>query len=112
MGKKEVTYKSRVDWEKALGYLDELLAGLKSGTVYVQNGREYVALHPGGPIDLEVAAVEKKGKQRVSIELGWLSQEEPTEPQPELKITTSEPEIEEEYEEEDEVEEVEGNPAG
>lgn len=103
MSKNEITFKGRLEKKQALEYLTELVNGMASGQVFVQNGERYVSLTPGRMLDVEIEAVEKKGKEKLSIELSWGIESEP-EVDSSLKITTSEPEVRVE----EEVEEVSG----
>jgi amphi-Trp domain-containing protein len=92
MGKKGISFKARLDQGKVIAYLEQLLDGLKSGTVYVQQGNEYVALSPANPIKIAVSASQKEGKEKISFEMTW-GKEEPIGEQPPLRISMSEPEI-------------------
>lgn len=94
MGKREISFKARVDQQTVINYLEDLLEGLRAGAAYVQSGNEYVTLKPTSAIDMEVEAVQKKDKQRVSIELSWNDEQPVEKPRAELRITTTEPEIE------------------
>ncbi len=92
MGKKNLSFKARLDQGKVIAYLEQLLDGLKSGTVYVQQGDEYVALSPTKQMKIEVSASQKDEKEKLTFELSW-GKEQPIGEQPTLKISTSEPEI-------------------
>ncbi|MBD3403163.1 amphi-Trp domain-containing protein [candidate division GN15 bacterium] len=94
MSKKEVSFKGRLEQQQVMAYLNELVTGLKTGTVYVQNGDGYVSLSPGRLINIEIEAVEKKDKEKLVIEMTWGRDEEVAEVSP-LKISTSEPVVEE-----------------
>jgi amphi-Trp domain-containing protein len=95
LGKKEISFKGRLEQQKLVGYLEELLAGLKSGTVFIQHGDDFVRLSPTELVEFEVEASQKKGKEKLTLEISWLV-EGPTDSDSELKITTSEPAAESE----------------
>ncbi len=97
MSKKEISYKGRVEYEKAIEYLEELVKGLKSGTVYLQSEQEYIELSPGKTVMIEASASQKKDKEKFSLELSWYLTEADGEDIG-LKISTTKPEIDEEVE--------------
>ena len=37
----------------------------------IQKGSSFVTLKPSGQIEVELAAAEKKGKQKIEIQLSW-----------------------------------------
>ncbi len=88
----KITFKGRLEQKKAIEYLEQLLDGLKAGAVYVQNEDEYVTLNPTKEIYIEVSASRKKEKEKFSMELSWYS---PPEGEANLRISTTEPVIEE-----------------
>jgi amphi-Trp domain-containing protein len=92
VGKKEISYKGRVEPGLVVTYLEELLKGLRAGTLYVQSGDDYVSLKPTKIVDIEVEAVEKKEKAKFTLELSWETEPAGAE-QAELKILSTEPKI-------------------
>jgi len=105
VSKKETSFKGRVEQTMAIAYLTELIAGMESGRVYVQNGNEYVELESADMVDMEIEATQKKGKSKFKLELSW-SKEEATDVESSLKISTEKPEVAEpETPADDEVEE-------
>lgn len=106
MSKKEISFKGKIRQEQAIDYLESLLQAMREGTIYVQNGDDFVSLEPTDIVELEVSAARKKEKGKLELELSW-SKEQPIEGESPLKILTSEPEIsaavgEDEEEEEEE----------
>ena len=100
MGKKEISYKGKVEYQKAIEYLEELVKGLKSGEVYLQDGEEFVELSPAKVVQIEASASQKKEKEKFSLELSWYLNE-PEGGDIGLKISTSKPEsVSEEVKEE------------
>jgi len=92
MGKKEVVYKARLENAKAMDYLKKILDSLDSGTCYLQSDDSVVALEPAELVDLEVEALEKRDKKRLTIELSWYAPS-PSSEVPDLRITTEAPEV-------------------
>ncbi len=93
MSKKELRFKGKMEIHSVISYLEDLIKSLREGTLYVQQGDEYVALHPVELMKLEVEASRKEEKERLMFEISW--KKEATIPcQSELKITPSEPEKE------------------
>jgi amphi-Trp domain-containing protein len=90
MGKKEISYKGRVEYQKAIEYLEELVKGLKRGSVYLQNGEEEVQLHPAEIVHIEASASQKKEKEKFTLELSWYLTE-PEINEVGLQISTSPP---------------------
>jgi len=89
MEKREINIKSKMEKNKVISYLDDLVRSLKEGTVCVQQGTEIVTLRPSSHIEMEMEASMKKHKERICIELTWNVDQEKEEP--EFSITASEP---------------------
>ena len=107
MSKQELSLKGTVDLERAIGYLEDLIASLKAGTVHIQQGDKGLTIHPRDVVDLEVEVEQKKAKEKFTIELAWRNGvTTPTDG--DLVISSEAPEPVEEDEETDEtvVEEV------
>lgn len=90
----EVKLKRKMEAEAVGALLTDLVNAFKQGTVCVQEGAGFVTLKPAGEINVEIVAGEKKGKQKIEIELAW---EEPpavadVEELP-VRITAEEPEF-------------------
>ncbi|MBI4667187.1 MAG: amphi-Trp domain-containing protein [Nitrospinae bacterium] len=92
MSKKEVEVKGNMDLKTAIGHLEELVASFKAGTVCIQNGSEFVTLKPKPAVTFEMEASRKKGKEKLSLEIGWMIEKMPVEENPSLKISSKEPE--------------------
>lgn len=91
MSKKEVKLKGVMGRDQVVAYLEDLLAGLKSGKICVQQGEEFVTLCPEQLINVEVQASVKKGKEKFEMELVWRKEEAPVEMSG-TRISASEPE--------------------
>ncbi len=91
MSKQTVKVKGVMERDQAVGYLEDLVAGLKAGRVCVQQEDRFVTLCPEGLISVEVEASIKKGKEKFELELSWRKEEQPQVPT-DMKISASEPE--------------------
>lgn len=70
-GKKEISFHGSVDLPAAIAQLEDLLAGLKSGTLCIQQGAQYLTVHPVENMDLGVRVRRKGDKESVSVLLEW-----------------------------------------
>lgn len=82
--KQELTVKGTMDIERAVGYLEGFTQALRGGTVTVEQGEKILVLKPKRTVDVEVEAVQKKGKERFVIEITWRTEEE-IEEEPEME---------------------------
>lgn len=91
MSKNGIAVKGTMDFESVVSFLEDLLASFKQKTVCVQRGDEFVTLAPGDNIEMELEAVEKKGKQKLTLELEWQEELDAEEAIP-FRVTAKEPE--------------------
>jgi len=71
MKKNEVKVKRKLDAEAVGALLSDLVNSFNQGTVCIQEGPAFVTLKPVGEIEAEIIAADKKGKQKIEIELSW-----------------------------------------
>ena len=71
MEKQKVGVKMTVSLPEAVEYLENLLAGLKSGSIEVRSGEQSVTLVPADMVAMEIEAKVKKGKRKFAYELAW-----------------------------------------
>jgi len=71
MKKNEVEIKCKMEADTAADMLLDLANSFKKGKVVIQKGASFVTLRPTGVIAVEIEAVEKKGKQKIEIQLDW-----------------------------------------
>jgi len=76
MEKKTVVFKEKMDRNKIIACMNDLLDSFKAGTVCIQHGEDLVTLKPNAHISLEMEASVKKGKERLTIELSWRNDKE------------------------------------
>lgn len=91
MEKKTVAIKEKMELSKVITCLEDLLAGLKTGTMCIQHGDDLVTLRPEKCVELEIEAVIKKGKEKFSLELNWSNEKEKETEEKEFRIMSSEP---------------------
>lgn len=92
MGKKELFHRTEVSPKEAAARLTELADGLIEGTVCLSKGGDYVVLHPGYRVSLEIGGAAKKDKAKLSVELSWRLDEEAPPREEELTIASRAPE--------------------
>ena len=79
MGKREVKVKWIMNREQLAAYLEEVVAGLREGTICVQKDSEKLLLHPSDAVKVKIEAVEKKDKYQFEMELEWVQAPEAAE---------------------------------
>ena len=67
MSKQEIKLKGNLEAVKAAEYLSDLAASMKSGSIYIQKGGEFVNLKPFGSMEFEIEAKRKKHKEKITI---------------------------------------------
>ncbi len=92
MSKHGIAIKGTMDFESVLAFLEDVVNSFREKTVCVQRGDEFITLKPGETIDMELEAVEKKGKQKLSLELSW-REEIITESEEPFKVSCDVPEV-------------------
>jgi len=71
MKKNEVAIKYKLETDAVAAMLSDLAKSFKEGKLVIQKGASLVTLRPAGVIEVEIEAVEKKGKQKIEIQLDW-----------------------------------------
>jgi amphi-Trp domain-containing protein len=89
--KNEVTVKCKLEADAVGSMLLDLANNFKEGKVVIQKGPSFVTLRPAGQIEVEIEAVEKKGKQKIEIQLSWKEEILLDDPEAEIKISAEEP---------------------
>ncbi len=89
--KHEVSTKVIMQVKDVIAYLEDLTASLKAGQVCVQQGNEFVTLKPAEAIEVEVEAVQKKDKEKFTLEISWKNESRMVGEINELKISAKEP---------------------
>ena len=90
--KQSINVKGAMDFEGVISFLSDFLVSFKERKVCVQRGEEFVTLKPGDQVEMEIEAQEKKGKQKVSLELSWKT-DLPLEGDKSFKVSSMEPEV-------------------
>ena len=67
----EVAYRCQLETEKVAVLLEEIAAGLKSGTVTVEHGDQNVSITPSDVVSVRVRARQSEKNERISIRVRW-----------------------------------------
>ncbi|MES9995695.1 amphi-Trp domain-containing protein [Desulfovibrio aminophilus] len=67
----KVSIDQYVEVKQVVAYLEDLVRGLKAGSIMVQHGEESVVLTPPDMVEMEVEAKQKKDKSKFALELSW-----------------------------------------
>ena len=67
----DVAYQSQLETEKVAAILEEIAAGLKSGSVTVEHGDQNVSIPPSDVVSVTVRARQSKNNERFSIRVRW-----------------------------------------
>lgn len=71
MGKSGMEFKSTMDKEQVAVLLEDLARSIRKGTVCAQQDPEFLTLSPTEIIEVEFEAGQKKGKEKIGLELSW-----------------------------------------
>jgi len=96
MKKNEVTVKCKMEADAVADMLSDMVNSFREGKVVIQKGSSFVTLKPVGQIELELEATEKKGKQKIEIQLSWKEEILLEQKEDEFRISGEEPCLEEE----------------
>ena len=77
MSKKTLKHESYQDSTSIQLYLEEILAGLKKGTLKIATGDDQLELSPNGLLQLQVSASAKKSRQQLSMKISWTPENAP-----------------------------------
>lgn len=92
MGKKDIEFKVIGSNEELADYLENLSAGLRKGTLYIEQGTQALSLAPSDELTMELSGKTKEEKQKLSIKLSWRTVPKASEGDSALKIATETPE--------------------
>ena len=67
----DVAYQSQLDTAKVAAILEEIAAGLKSGSVTVEHGDQKLSIAPSDVVNVRVRARQSKKNERLSIRVRW-----------------------------------------
>jgi amphi-Trp domain-containing protein len=66
-----VAYRSQLEVEKVAVLLEDIAAGLRSGSVTVEHGDQNVSITPSEVVSIRVRARQSEKNERLSIRLRW-----------------------------------------
>jgi len=64
-------YEARLTRAEALEYLEAIVEGLRKGILTISTPGRVLTLRPGGLIELELGAKQKKDREKLQLELEW-----------------------------------------
>lgn len=67
----EVHLESTLELSQAIAYLEDIVAGLKSGSLNVQHEADELALTPQRTVSVDIKARQKGEKESVRLKLSW-----------------------------------------
>lgn len=85
---REVEVEASMELGQAVAYLEEIVAGLKSGRLCLENEGEELLLSPQRQVKVLVEARHKKDKESVGIKLTWHVPMPQKAPIPALRISS------------------------
>lgn len=92
MAKKEVSISGKMEKARVIEHLDKLVRSLRDGSVYVQQGSDYVGLNPAEFVDFELDASSRKNKETLELKLSWRKVESIDETE-DVTISSEKPEV-------------------
>lgn len=72
MGKGKIKSKHTMTRENLAAYLENLLTGLRQGTLILDDEERPMVLRPSDPIEAEVEIKQKSDKEKVEFKLTWV----------------------------------------
>ena len=69
----KIKYKRRMEREEAVSYFTSLISGLKKGSVQFKQGKDTVVLTPSDLVDVDIKALTKGKREKVTFEISWLT---------------------------------------
>jgi len=103
--KQEVNIKQELSMEETVALFNEIAKSISEGTISIEYGKKQITLKSGCCFDVMIEASQKKGKQKLNIELSWKEGDSVCPCKPVLKISSQEPIVEEPAEETETLEE-------
>ncbi|MFZ3046185.1 MAG: amphi-Trp domain-containing protein [Desulfatirhabdiaceae bacterium] len=91
MKKNEISVKCKLEADAIANLLSDMAKSFREGKVVIQKKSSFITLNPAGQIEVEIEAVEKKGKQKIEIELSWKEEKFSDKDADEIRVTCDEP---------------------
>lgn len=73
MSKEKIEIEKVLDLPTAIAHLENVLSGLRKGSLTLTQGLDSVTLNTPSVLAFELSASRRKEKQKLSIELSWKS---------------------------------------
>ncbi|MCA9503547.1 MAG: amphi-Trp domain-containing protein [Spirochaetaceae bacterium] len=71
----KLSFGSSMDRDEVAAYFEAIVAGLRQGSIHFRQKDEALTLSPPERVELEVKASSKRGKERLSFEIAWRTDE-------------------------------------
>lgn len=91
MSKRDIEDKLTLELPQLITYLRGLVDSLESRRVFIEKDGDVLSLSPAETVELEIEARQKRGKERLSIELRWQRTPVSESDKPGLKISSGGP---------------------
>lgn len=72
MGKDKLKSKNTMTRDDLVAYLETVLAGLKQGTLILDNEERPLILRPSDSIEAELEIKQKSDKEKLELKLSWV----------------------------------------
>jgi len=93
MKKNEVNVKGVLTVDGVSAVLKDLMKSIDAGKICIEHNEVFVTLQPSDQMDFEIKAANKKGKQKIEIELSWREALPREDASKGFKISDTEPEL-------------------
>ena len=95
MGKEKLKSKNIMTRDDLVAYLESVLAGLRQGTLILDNEERPLVLRPSDSIEAELEIKQKSDKEKLELKLSWAPNKmqplTPVAPQPQAPVLPSSP---------------------
>lgn len=85
----ELELETTAELTQAIAYLEDIVAGLKSGRICVQHEEDELLLSPQRTVTVRLKAKQKEAKESISLKVSWEMPKAAHDGHPPLRITTT-----------------------
>lgn len=85
----ELELETTAELTQAIAYLEDIVAGLKSGRICVQHEEDELLLSPQRTVSVALKAKQKEDKETISLKISWEMPKAMDNGHPPLRITTT-----------------------
>lgn len=84
----EVRHETTMELGQAIAYLEEIVAGLKSGRLCVAQENDEITLAPQRTVTVSIKARQKRDKESVGLKISWRTPAPDRDGTPPLRISS------------------------